>query len=47
MNERLDTPHYQGSSATIIGWLLVLAMIFGGTLLCLSLSLGVAVIFGG
>lgn len=33
--------------ATIIAWLMIFGMIFGGTLLCLSLSFGVAAIFGG
>lgn len=42
MSELLGT-----SCGTIISWLLVLIMIFVGTLICLSLSFGVAVIFSG
>ena len=50
MDDQPATPHYhggQGSSASCLGWPLVLAMIFTGTLICLSLSYGVAVTFGG
>lgn len=49
MDDRPATPHYhggQGSSASCLGWLLVLAMIFMGALICLSLSYGVVVLGG-
>lgn len=50
MDDRPATPSYhggQGSSASCLGWLLVLTMIFVGTVLCLSLSYGIAAVCGG
>ena len=50
MNDRPDTPCYhgeQGSCARVIAWFLILTMILGGTLLCLSLSFGISVVCGG